>query len=83
MIDRFQVVQLAVEALDGVLRSVHTQRDPEEAKDLKKLRKRWLKSANQLNVDEWITRDAWRRRFPELREVMDWVQNVRTWFERT
>jgi hypothetical protein len=34
-----------------VLRSVLRQLDPEEAKALKKLRKRWLKSANQLNVD--------------------------------
>jgi transposase len=83
VIDRFHVVQLAVDALDGVLRSVQKQRAPEEAKDLKKLRKRWLKSANQLNVDAWIARDEWRRRFPELREVIDWVQNLRTWFERT
>jgi len=82
VIDRFHVVQLAVEALDGVLRSVQKQLDPEEAKDLKKLRKRWLKSANQLNVDELIARYEWRRRFPELREVIDWVQNLRTWFER-
>ena len=83
VIDRFHVVPLAVDALDGVLRSVQKQRAPEEAKDLKKLRKRWLQSANQLNVDAWIARDEWRRRFPELREVIDWVQNVRTWFERT
>ena len=82
VIDRFHVVQLAVDALDGVLRSVQKQLDPEEAKDLKKLRKRWLKSANQLNVDELIARYEWRRRFPELREVIDWVQNLRTWFER-
>ena len=74
VIDRFHVVQLAVEALDGVLRSVQKQRDPEAAKDLKKLRKRWLKSANQLNVDALIARYAWRRRFPEWREVIDWVQ---------
>jgi len=83
VIDRFHVVQLAVEALDGVLRSVQKQLAPEEAKDLKKLRTRWLKSANQLNVDELIARYEWRRRFPELREVIDWVQNLRTWFERT
>ncbi len=82
VIDRFHVVQLAVDALDGVLRSVQKQLGPEEAKDLKKLRKRWLKAANQLNVDELIARDEWRRRFPELREVIDWVQNLRTWFER-
>ena len=82
VIDRFHVVQLAVDARDGVVRSVQKQLAPEEAKDLKKLRKCWLKSANQLNVDAWIARDEWRRRFPELREVIDWVQNVRTWCER-
>jgi len=83
VIDRFHVVHLAVEALDGVLRAVQKQLDPEEAKALKKLRKRWLKSANQLNVDELIARYEWRRRFPELREVIDWIQHLRMWFERT
>src|SRR2546423_1304666 len=73
VIDRFHVVQLAVDALDGVLRSVQKQLAPEEAKDLKKLRKRWLKSANQLNADEMIARYAWRRRFPEVRAAVDWV----------
>ncbi len=65
VIDRFHVVQQAVGALDEVLRSVQKQRDPEEAKELKKLRKRWLKSADQLNVDELIARYEWRRRFPQ------------------
>ena len=82
VIDRFHVVKLAVEALDEVLRSVQKQLDPEEAKALKKLRRRWLKSANQLNVDELIARYEWRRRFPQLREVIDWVQDLRLWFER-
>jgi transposase len=82
VIDRFHVVQQAVDALDGVLRSVHKRRGPEEAKDLKKLRKRWLKSANQLDVDELIARYEWRRRFPELREIIDWVQDLRRWFDR-
>ena len=59
------------------------RRDAEEAKALKKLRKRWLKSVNQLDVDEWIARDEWRKRFPELREVIDWGQNLRMWFDRT
>jgi transposase len=81
-IDRFHVVQQAVDALDGVLRSVQKRLGPEEAKDLKKLRKRWLKSANQLDVDELITRYEWRRRFPELRETIDWVQDLRRWFDR-
>lgn len=82
VIDRFHVVQQAVDVLDEVWRSVQKQLDPEEAKALKKLRKRWLKSADQLNVDELIARYAWRRRFPKLRETLDWVQDLRTWFER-
>jgi transposase len=82
VIDRFHVVQQAVSALDEVLRSVQKQRDQEEAKDLKKLRKRWLKSADQLQVDELIARYEWRRRFPELRETIDWVQDLRQWFDR-
>jgi len=83
VIDRFHVVQQAVSALDEVLRSVQKQRDHEEAKELKKLRKRWLKSADQLHVDELIARDEWRRRFPALRDTIDWVQDVRQWFDRT
>lgn len=82
VIDRFHGVQQAVDVLDEVLRSVQKQLDPEEAKALKKLRKRWLKSADQLNVDELIARYEWRRRFPKLRETLDWVQDLRTWFER-
>jgi transposase len=82
VIDRFHVVQQAVGALDGVLRSVQKQLEPEEAKELKKLRKRWLKLPNQLEVDELIARAEGRRRFPELREVIDWVQDLRKWFER-
>jgi len=82
VIDRFHGVQQAVSALDEVLRSVPKQLDPEEAKALKKLRKRWLKSADQLQVDELIARYEWRRRFPQLRETLDWVQDLRTWFER-
>jgi transposase len=82
VIDRFHVVQQAVDALDEVLRAVQKQLDPEEAKALKKLRKRWLKSADQLNVDELLARYEWRRRFPELRETINWVQDLRTWFER-
>jgi transposase len=82
VIDRFHVVQQAVGALDGVLRSSKTQLEPEEAKELKKLRKRWLKLPNQLEVEEVMARADWRRRFPELREVLDWVQALRKWFER-
>jgi transposase len=82
VIDRFHVVKLAVDALDEVLRSVQQQLEPEESKALKKLRRRWLKSPNQLNVDELIARYEWRRRFPQLREVIDWVQDLRLWCER-
>jgi transposase len=82
VIDRFHVVQQAVGALDGVWRSVKTQLDREEANELKKLRKRWLKLPNQLEVDELIARADWRRGFRELREVMDGVQDLRKWFAR-
>jgi transposase len=56
VMDRFHVVQQAVGTLDAVLSSVQKRLDAEGAKALKKLRKRWLKSANQLDVDEWIAR---------------------------
>lgn len=82
VIDRFHVVKWAVDALDEVLRSGQNQLDPQAVQALKKLRRRWLKSAHQLNVDELIAPYAWRRRFPQLREVIDWVQDLRLWFER-
>jgi transposase len=82
VIDRFHVVQQAVETLDAVLSSVKKQLDKDEAKELKKLRKRWLKSANQLDVKELIARYDWCRRFPELRETLNWVQDLRKWFDR-
>ena len=82
MIDRFHVVQQAIGARDAVWRSVQKQLHPDEAKALKRLRKRWLKLPTQLEVDELIARADWRRRFPELREVIDWVQDLRKWFER-
>lgn len=82
VIDRFHVVQYAVDALDEVLRSVQKQLDEEETKCFKKLRKRWLKSKDQLDVEEWLERHEWRRRFPKLREMLDWVQDLRSWFDR-
>src|SRR5262252_2382530 len=82
VIDRFHVVQQVVGALDRVLRSIKTQLAPEEAKELKKLRERWLKLPNQLEVDELLARADWRWRFPELREVINWVQDLRKWFAR-
>lgn len=82
VIDRFHIVKQAVDTLDKVLRSVQKQLDAEEAKALKKLRKRGLKSPNQLDIDDLIARADWRRRVPALREVIDWVQDLRKWFER-
>jgi len=82
VIDRFHVVQQAVEVLEVVLRAVKNQLAQDEAKELQKLRKRWLKSSDQLNVDEIIARYDWCRRFPELRETLNWVQDLRTWFDR-
>jgi transposase len=83
VIDRFHVVQQAVEVLEAVLRAVKNQLAQDEAKELKKLRKRWLKSSDQLKVDEIIARYDWCRRFPELRETLHWVQALRKWFDRT
>jgi transposase len=34
-------------------------------------------------VDALIARDEWRRRFPQRREMIDRVQDLRMWFERT
>jgi transposase len=82
VIDRFHVVQQAVGALDAVLSAVKQHLDQAEAKELKKLRKRWLKSSDQLNVDEIIARYDWQRRFPALRETLAWVQDLRKWFDR-
>jgi transposase len=82
VIDRFHGVQQAVDALDAVLSAVKKQLDTDEAKELKKLRKRWLKSSAQLNVDEIIARYDWQRRFPALRETLAWVQDLRKWFDR-
>jgi len=81
IIDRFHVVPQAVEALDAVLGSAKKQLDKDAANALQTLRTRWLKSADQLDVDELIARDEWRRRFPELRATLDWGQNVRKWLE--
>jgi len=33
-------------------------------------------------VDELIARYEWCRRFPELRETLNWVQALRKWFDR-
>ena len=81
VIDRFHVVKQAVEALDGVLRSIKNSlsRGSQRAQ---KASQTLAEVANQLDVDELIARADWRRRFPELREVIDWGQDLRKWFER-
>ena len=82
VIDRFPVVQQAGGALDEVRRAVPKQLAPADAKALKKLRKRWLKSAAQRTGDALIARDEWRQRFPPWRATIDWVQDLRRWFNR-
>ncbi len=82
VIDRFHVIQSAVNALSEVIRSVQKQLPKDESKALGKLRKKGLRSANQLDVDDLIARADWRRRFPGLREAIDWVQDLRGWFDR-
>ena len=82
VIDRFCVVKYSVDALDEILRSIQKKLAEEETKVFKKLRKCWLKSKDQLDVEEWLARHEWRRRFPQLREMLDWVQDLRSWFDR-
>jgi transposase len=83
VIDRGPVVKPAVEARDAVWRSVPKPRDHDDAKALKKRRKRWLQSAAQRNVDAWIARDAWRRRWPQWRATIDGGQGLRQGGDRT
>ena len=59
VIDRFHVVQQAVGALESVVQSVQKHRNSHEAKERKKLRKRWLKLPNQLEVDALLARAGW------------------------
>ena len=75
VIERLHVVQQAVGALDAVLSAVTQHLDQAEAKALKKLRKRWLKSSDQRKVDEIIARYDGQQRFPALRETRAWVQD--------
>jgi len=82
VIDRFHVVKDAVDALDEVIRSVQQQLDEDESKAFKKLRKRWLTSQDQLNVEQGLERHEGGRRFPKLREMLNWVQDLRVWFDR-
>ena len=82
VIDRFHVVKYALDALDEVIRAVQHQLDADEAKVFKKLRKRWLQSKDQLDVEQWLERYEWCRRFPHLREMLNWVQELRAWFDR-
>jgi transposase len=82
VMDRFHGIPQAVDALDEVVRSRQKPLDHDEANALKKLRKRWLKSAAPRNVDALIARYEWRRRFPALRATLNWGQALRTWFER-
>ena len=46
------------------------------------LRSELARMAARPPVDELIARYDWRRRFPELRETLDWVQDLRKWFNR-
>ena len=46
------------------------------------MRHLWLQPAKTLNLDVLIERIEWLRRFPELQEIIDWIQELREWFER-
>jgi transposase len=82
VIDRFHVSKLAVEALEDVRRTIQKQRSPEEAKQLKKRRRLWLKPARDLTIEQWLARLTWLERFAPFTAVLQWVQELRGWFDR-
>jgi transposase len=82
VIERFHIVKYAVDALDDVVPWVQQQLAEDEAKAFKKLRKRWLKSKDQLHVEPWLEPHEGCRRFPKLREMLNWVQDLTAWFDR-
>jgi len=82
VIDRFHVINLAVEALEEVRRVMQKQLSPEEAKQLKKMRRLWLKPARDLTLEQWLARLTWLERFPQFKEILQWVQELRGWFDR-
>lgn len=81
-IDRFPVITLAVETLEEGRRTLQKPLRPEEAKQLKKMRRLWLKPARDLTIEQWLARLTWLERFAPFHEVLPWVQELRGWFER-
>jgi transposase len=82
VIDRFHVVKLAVDALENGARALRKELSKEEAKRMKKLRKLWLRPWQQLDFSVVLERMDWLRRFPQMSEAIEWVQDLRTWFDR-
>jgi transposase len=82
VIDRFHVITLAVEALEEVRRMMQKQLSPEEATQRKKMRRLWLKPARDLTIEQWLARLTWLERFPPFKEILQWVQELRGWFDR-
>jgi transposase len=82
IVDRFHVVKLAVDALEEGARALRKELDKEEAKRMKKLRKLWLKPWQQLDFSLLMDRLEWLRRFPQMQQAINWVQDLRSWFDR-
>jgi len=82
VIDRFHVIKLAVEALEEVRRAIQKQLSQDEVKQLKKMRRLWLKPAQDLTIEQWVARLTWLERFAPFKEVLQWVQELRGWFDR-
>ena len=47
-----------------------------------RVRKMAMPTSRPDKLRQMIARYEWRRRFPQLRETIDWVQGLRTWFDR-
>lgn len=84
VIDRFHVMQMAVEALGKVHRLVKQQLSKAEGEELDELKRLWLLSykKGQISSERALDRLKWLRRFPQLAGTVAWVQDLRAWYER-
>jgi len=84
VIDRFHVMQQAVEALGKVHIAIKRQLGKDEVRQFDELRRLWLRSyrAGKISAERAMERLEWFRRFPQLEAAVEWVQDLRVWYGR-
>ena len=84
LIDRFHLMHLVIEALGVLLRSIKASLSKPEQSAFGLLRRCWLKSYRdgQLDLALALERLRWLGRFPQLERAIDWIQDLRHWFDR-